>query len=138
MRFVVFSFLALALGVAHADGGWQQEYPQQQDQYDEYYPDDQYEGQDQGIVQQPNVTINNNVYIDINVFPQAPAILPIPRPAYVPSSYCFAAARPWGWTIFFHSGWNGYNYPLAHGRFGWQFNIARHDLFYRGQCPNIP
>lgn len=140
MRFVVLSFLALALGVAHADGGWpQDEFPQDGYQYDEYYPEDQYEQQDQGIVQQQgDVTINiqNNIYIDMNMFPNAPAILPVPAPAYAPASYCFVVGRPWGWTIYFHSGWNGYNYPLAHGRFPWQFNITRRQLYYEGRCPN--
>jgi hypothetical protein len=148
MRFVFLFIFALALGhsYAHADGSgeeWQQLEQEEQgaQDYDEFYMDDD-QGGDQTIVQQQqnvtiidnSVTINNYNFIDVNVFPQAPAILPMP-PQPPPVHHCYVVPRPWGWTIYAYL-FNGTSVPLANGQTGWQFQQARQGLYFSGQCPN--
>lgn len=149
MRFVFLFIVALAVGHAHADGpggDWEQVEQQQQQpigDYDEYYLEDDDLGGNQTIVQQNqtnitvidnSVTINNYVMIDTNVFPNAPAILPM-GPTPPPVAYCTTQPRPWGWT-FFAVTYSGNWYPLAHVGDVGAYWAMRHHLYVTGQCPN--
>jgi hypothetical protein len=143
MRFVFLFVFALALGnsaLADDSGQWEeipQEIPQD---FEEYYPEQQQDqfddgGGDVNIRIENDVTIINNYnFIDVNIYPQAPAILPMP-PQPPPVRYCFGANKPWGWTIYARL-YNGGIVPLANGNFPWQYHQAFNSLYWSGQCPN--